>query len=62
MGNQILSDLNNVHRIRQGFCRIPIGRNPARIKSCSVEFKQNSGRIPTDGNSTKTLSDPIGIL
>jgi hypothetical protein len=33
MGGRMLSDLNNFYWIRQGFCRIPIGRNPARISS-----------------------------
>jgi hypothetical protein len=27
MGGRMLSDLNNFYRIRQGFCRIPIGWN-----------------------------------
>jgi hypothetical protein len=72
----MLSDLNSFYRIRQGFCRIPIGRNLARISSeydeirvgsgrissWSVEFRVNPGRIPTDKNPTKTQSDPIGFL
>jgi hypothetical protein len=33
MGDRMLSDLNNFYRIRQGFCRIPVGRNPVRISS-----------------------------
>jgi hypothetical protein len=68
MGNRILSDLNNVHRIRQGFCRIPIGRNPAQISS---EFKRNtktSDRIrpgfhpvPSNCDEIRTGFRPMGI-
>jgi hypothetical protein len=76
MGGQMRSDLNNLCRIRHGFCRIPIGRNPirissefdgirwnqSRISSRAVEFRRNPDRIPTDRNPTKTISDPIGFL
>jgi hypothetical protein len=68
MGDRILSDLNNVHRIRQGFCRIPIGRNPARIAS---EFKRNtktSDRIrpgfhpvPLNSDEIRAGFRPMGI-
>jgi hypothetical protein len=38
------------------------GSDLVRFQSCSVEFRQNPGRNPTEGNPTKTLSDPIEIF
>jgi hypothetical protein len=59
MGDRILSDLNNIHRIRQGFCRIPIGRNPVQIPS---EFERNmmtSDRIRRGFHPVPSNSDEI---
>jgi len=38
------------------------GSDLVEFQSCSVEFRQNSGRNPTEENPTKTLSDPIEIF
>jgi hypothetical protein len=40
----------------------PIRPDPTQISSYSGKFRRNPGRIPTDRNPTKNLSDPMEII
>jgi hypothetical protein len=61
MGGRIVSKLNNFYRIRQGFCRIPIGRNPTRISSEYGGNTMKSDQIRPDFTGFPSHSDEIRI-
>jgi hypothetical protein len=53
--------------IRPGFYRNSTARDEIRpdltlISSDSVKYRRNSSRIPTDRNTTKTVSDPTELI
>jgi hypothetical protein len=61
MGGRVLSNLNNFHRSRQGFCRSPIGRNPTRISSECGGNTMKSDQIQPDFTVFPPHSDEIQI-